>query len=204
MASLRRQETIPSLILVSMLMLLTWFSFNFFENQKPDLTEIYGKKWIFQYAIENGEREMEYLDEFNKRDWLRDFKIWITFTTQTPVDAYGCNRSDRDINIPKTASCFIGYDGCNEMSGLVTLSKNGSYQLYSIGGTLLGCPTDITKTQENPDGTVNLQFHIIYDSDPFQQALIRSTAYDFTNTELKLYYPTTQQNYLLFYLEEKP
>lgn len=159
------------------------------------ITNLFDKKWIFQYAVENGEKTMEYQHLIKKQ-------IWIALSSQLHQEEL-CKDLSPDGTIPSAGRCFSGYDGCNEFWGIYIINESGAFDIIAGGAYLLGCPVQIV-TQINPE-TQEIEYlsrGAIYNSDPFNQALRSAVQVEILSNELKLYYPSTQQNYLLFHLAE--
>lgn len=160
-----------------------------------NLTDLFDKKWIFQYAIENGKKTMEYQQIIDK-------VIWINLSSQLHSEQ-PCENIFSESTIPNDGRCFYGYDGCNEFWGIYTITENGEFEILERYSESLGCPIQIT-TQINPN-TQESEFILgseIYNSDPFTKTFSSTVNFEVNSGELKLYYPSAQQNYLLFQLEE--
>lgn len=183
MASLRRQETLPSVILVITLTLLTWFSFNFFENQKPDLTEIYGKKWRLVYIVKDGKKIFER-------------SIWIKFyAPDNPLPSCKQLYSDlvknsKQISISNEFICAEGYDGCNEFT--LIFDQRVGY----TSSSLMGCPMWVTY---DANGNI-IGSSVAYDSDWFYRSL--DGLPQVINNLLKFSSSKNPTDYILFRLEE--
>ncbi len=151
------------------------------------LSDLFDKKWIYQYAIENSEKTMEYQHFIDK-------EIWVTFSSQLHQEK-PCEDIFGAKNISSDSRCFSGFDGCNDFWGIYSITEDGKFEIHTRYSELVGCPVRI-ETQES-EFTIGSE---IYTSDPFTQAFGSAIRIEINNTELKLYYPSTQQNFLLFTL----
>jgi heat shock protein HslJ len=160
---------------------------------QQNLADLFDKKWVLQYVIEDGERTMEYQQGIDK-------EVWITFSPQLHQEKHCDNYfPDGDEKIPSSGRCFYGYDGCNEFWGIYTVSEIGEFEINARFSTLIGCPIQIM-TQINPETqTTELVYGTeTYRSDPFNQAFGSTYKLVIDAKELKLFYPSNQQDYLLF------
>lgn len=189
-APFMEKRLILTLILLPLLLLACAPQPTLTSSIQP-LSALFDKKWIFQYALENGEKTMTY-------QHLLDKEIWITFSSQLYQEK-PCEDIFDAQNISSDSRCFSGYDGCNDFWGIYSIAKDGKFDVQARYSELVGCPVQI-ETQE-------AGFSIgpeIYNSDPFTHAFGSVVRIEANVSELKLYYPSTQQNYLLFHLEETP
>lgn len=201
MNNANKNGILASFFLVAILMGVSLFAYWLKPTKSlpyiGDVSELYDKKWVFQYAIENNKKTLEY-------QHLIDKEIWIKFSSQIHQEQ-PCKDIFGTHNISANGRCFSGYDGCNYFWGIYSISENGNLIFEQYYQELVGCPILIV-TQINPETQESEIFFgpVIYNSDPFTKAVSSAVSIKLNASELKLYYPSTQQNYLLFHLEETP
>ena len=98
---------------------------------------------------------------------------------------------------------FGGSDGCNDFQGNMELDADGAVALTGYSSTVVGCSiVEATKAKdgEEPIGQSVLK----YNNNVFIEALLSATFLEVAGDELKLYYPASKSNILVFRRRTNP
>ncbi len=199
-----RKELVASGLLVASLLAAFLFAYPFRPASNLNLTEateLYDKQWVFHYAIIDGQKTMD-ADEFARNS--QGTEVWLTFASD-PGKHEVCELFlfSPALDEASETGCIAGFDGCNDFAAYLALDNNPLTSEMAIFSYVVGCPAQFDWVL-NPDGSMQMEnYRLLWDSQPFQDALFKVNTGKLENDTLKLFNSETPANFLFFTLSEE-